>query len=241
MSHLLISKLEQHGPLSEEEKEVLQRIVGRTSIFEPREEIVPEGSTPSHSSLILSGFAIRHNHLPDGRRQITAFHVPGDFADLHSFLLKKMDDGVAALTTCRVAAVAHRDLREITKNFPYLTRALWLTTLIDGAVHRAWMTSLGRMDARERLAHFLCELRDRLEPVGLMQDNKYELPITQAELSDAFGLSTVHVNRILQELRSNGLITSTGKTLAINDWEELQRVGQYTSDYLHMDQHIERD
>ena len=241
MQNPLISRLEKHGPLSEEEKEVLQRITARTGVYEPREEIVQEDSTPSHSSLILSGFAIRHNHLPDGRRQITAIHVPGDFADLHSFLLKKMDDGVAALTTCRVASVAHRDLRGITQNFPYLTRALWLMTLIDGAVHRAWMTSLGRMDARERLAHFLCELRDRLEPVGLVKDNSYELPVTQAELSDAFGLSTVHVNRILQELRSDGLITSTGRTLTINDWEGLQQIGQYDPGYLHADQKLERD
>jgi CRP-like cAMP-binding protein len=241
MQNPLISRLEKHGPLSEEEKEVLQRITARTNVYEPREEIVPEGSTPSHSSLILSGFAIRQNHLPDGRRQITAVHVAGDFADLHSFLLKRMDDGVAALTTCRIASVAHKDLREVTQNFPYLTRALWLMTLIDGAVHRAWMTSLGRMDARERLAHFLCELRDRLESVGLVKDDSYELPVTQAELSDAFGLSTVHVNRVLQELRSDGLITSSGRILTINDRESLRRVGQYNPDYLHIDQRLERD
>jgi len=241
MHHPLIVKLEKHGPLSEEEKEVLQRITARTVISEPREEIVPEGSTPSHSSLILSGFAMRHNHLPDGRRQITAIHVPGDFADLHSFLLKKMDDGVSALTTCRVASVAHKDLREVTRTFPHLTRALWLTTLIDGAVHRVWMTSLGRMDARERLAHFLCELHDRLESIGLVKDGSFELPVTQADLSDAFGLSTVHVNRTLQELRSDGLITSAGKTVTINDRKELQRIAQYNPDYLHIDQRLERD
>lgn len=240
MTHPLISKLEQHGPLSDEEKEALQRITTRTSVFESRTDIVPEGSTPSHSCLILSGFAIRYNHLQDGRRQITAVHVPGDFADLHSFLLKKIDDGVAALTACKVALVAHSDLREITRHFPYLTRALWLTTLVDGAVHRAWMTALGRMDARERLAHFLCELHDRLESAGMVQDNGFELPITQSELSDAFGLSTVHVNRVLQELRSEGLITSKGKTLTINDREGLQRAGQYAPDYLHIDQKLER-
>lgn len=241
MQNPLISKLEKHGPLSEEEKEVLQRITAQTAIFEPREDIVPEGSTPSHSSLILSGFAMRHNHLPDGRRQITAIHVPGDFADLHSFLLKTIDDGVSALTACRVAFVAHKDLRDVTRNFPHLTRALWLTTLIDGAVHRVWMTSLGRMDARERLAHFLCELRDRLDSIGLVRDDSFELPLTQADLSDAFGLSTVHVNRTLQELRSDGLITSTGKVLTINDRKELRRIAQYNPDYLHIDQKLERD
>jgi CRP-like cAMP-binding protein len=118
MSDLLIAKLERQGPLSGEEKQVLRQITSRTLVYQPREDIVPEGSTPSHSSLILSGFATRHNHSPDGRRQITAFHVPGDFADLHSFLLQPIDDGVAALTTCTVAAVPHSDLKEITKHHP---------------------------------------------------------------------------------------------------------------------------
>ncbi|MBL0404232.1 Crp/Fnr family transcriptional regulator [Microvirga aerilata] len=100
MYYPLVQKLEQHGPLSEEEKQVIQQITSQTVIYQPRESIVQEGSSPAHSSLILEGFAIRHNHSPDGRRQITAFHVPGDFADLHCFLLKPMDDGVAAMTTC---------------------------------------------------------------------------------------------------------------------------------------------
>jgi CRP-like cAMP-binding protein len=241
MSHPLIDNLERHGPLSDEEKWAIEQMTSKVVVYKPREDIVPEGSTPSHSSLVLSGFAIRYNHSPDGRRQITAVHVPGDFADLHSFLLKKIDDGVAALTTCRVAQVPHSDLREITRSFPYLTRVLWFATLVDGAVHRAWMTTLGRMDARERLAHFFCELRDRLDTMGLMKDESYELPITQEELGDAFGMSTVHVNRILQDLRAEGLITSRGKTLTINDWEGLQRIGQYDPAYLHIDQQLERD
>ncbi|MXQ11903.1 Crp/Fnr family transcriptional regulator [Microvirga makkahensis] len=177
----------------------------------------------------------------DGRRQITAIHVPGDFADLHSLLLRKMDGGVTALTSCRVASVAHKDLREVTRSFPFLTRALWLTTLIDGAVHRIWMTSLGRMDAREPLAHFLCELPDRLASIGMVKDDSFELPLTQADLSDAFGLSTVHVNRTLLELRSSGLISSSGKTLTIRDRQALQRIAQYNPDYLRIDQKLERD
>jgi CRP-like cAMP-binding protein len=241
MFNPLLAKLERHGPLSEEEKRVIRQITARTVIFQPREDIVPEDSTPSHSSLILSGFAIRNNHSPDGRRQITAFHIPGDFADLHSFLLRPIDDGVAALTTCTVATVQHSDLKEITKTYPYLTRVLWFSTLIDAAVHRAWITTLGRMEARQRLAHFMCELHDRLASVGMAKDGEFELPITQEELGDAFGISTVHVNRMLQDLRTDGLITSHGKTLIINDWERLRHQAQYKPDYLHVDQPIERD
>jgi CRP-like cAMP-binding protein len=241
VAHPLIAKLEQHGPLSDEEKKVIQQITSQVSVYKAHEEIVPEGSTPSHSSLVLEGFAARHQHLAGGKRQITAFHVPGDFTDLHSFLLKKIEDGVGALTRCTVAAVPHSDLREITKTYPYLTRVLWLTTLVDAAVHRTWMITLGRMDARNRVAHFLCEMHDRLETVGLTQDHSYELRITQEELGDAFGLTTVHVNRILQELRGQGLIASRGRTVIIHDWERLQKEGQYNPDYLHIRQQIERD
>ncbi|MBL0404233.1 winged helix-turn-helix domain-containing protein [Microvirga aerilata] len=140
-----------------------------------------------------------------------------------------------------MAQVPHSDLKEITKNYPYLTRVLWLSTLVDGAVHRAWLTTLGHMEARERLAHFLCELRDRLQPAGLMNEDSYELPITQEELGDAFGTSTVHINRVLQDLRADGLITSRGKTLIINDLKRLQEQAQYSPGYLHIGQKLERD
>ena len=177
----------------------------------------------------------------DGRRQITAFHVPGDFADLHSFLLKKIDDGVGALTPCRVALVAHSDLREITREYPYLSRLLWFTTLVDGAVHREWMTGIGRLPARERIAHLLSELAVRLNTVGMVDDGSFDLPISQAELADATGLSYVHVNRSLQTLRKNELITSNGIRTTVNDWKRLTAFSQFDPDYLHVGQQIERD
>ncbi len=241
MSHPLISRLERHGPLSDEEKNVLREVTSRVRDYGARQDIVREGDSPTESSLILEGFACRHNNLADGRRQITAFHVPGDFADLHSFLLGKMDDGVSSITPCKVAHVPHSALREITKTYPHLTRVLWFTTLVDGAVHREWMTGLGRLDARERVAHLLCEMFLRLRSVGLTRDHSFELPITQTELGDAFGISTVHVNRTLQDLRGEGLITSEGKTVVINDWERLQQVAQFDPEYLHADQKVERD
>jgi CRP-like cAMP-binding protein len=241
VSHLLINRLERHGPLSDEEKNVLREVTSRVRDYGPRQDIVREGDSPTESSLILEGFACRHNNLADGRRQITAIHISGDFADLHAFLLGKMDDGVSSITPCKVAHVPHSALREITKTYPHLTRVLWFTTLVDGAVHREWMTGLGRLDARERIAHVLCELFLRLQAVGLTRDHSYELPITQTELADAFGLSNVHMNRTFQDLRGEGLITSEGKTVVINDWERLQQVAQFNPDYLHADQRIERD
>lgn len=233
--------MEQHGLLSEDEKRVLREITSRTKDYKAHDDIVQEGSSPAHSCLIIEGFAIRHRHLEDGRRQITAFHIPGDFADLHSFLLKKMDDGVGALTPCTVAHVAHSDLQRVTKEYPYLARLLWFSTLVDGAVHRAWITAIGAMDARERLAHFLCEICDRLKAMGMLKDESYTLPITQEVLGNAFGLSSVHVNRMLGDLRAEGLITLKGRNLAICDWQALRRVAHYSPDYLHIGEQVARD
>jgi CRP-like cAMP-binding protein len=152
-----------------------------------------------------------------------------------------MDDGVTAITRCKVALVPHETLREITKNYPYLTRVFWFTTLIDAAVHREWMTGLGRLDARERLAHLVCEMHTRLETIGLVEDGSFDLPMTQAEIGDAFGLSTVHTNRVLQELRADDLISLKGKRLTVLDWNRLCEAAKFNSEYLHVDQQIERD
>jgi CRP-like cAMP-binding protein len=237
----MIKKLEQYGQLTPEEKDAITGALGRTSEIGPRHDIVREGDQASESCLLLEGFAYRHNTLPDGRRQITAFHVPGDFCDLHSFLLKKMDDGVGTLTKCKVGFFPHKALRQITNDYPYLTRVLWLTTLIDGAVHREWMTALGRMSAEERLAHLFCELFVRLESVGLTRDKTYAFPVTQAELGDGFGMSTVHANRSIMSLRESGLIELENRTLRILDWDRLRDLAHFNPDYLHIEQQVERD
>lgn len=238
---ILTRRLEQFGPLSDEEKQVLDRAISQVKEFGADQDVVREGDRPSHSSLILEGFACRQKHVPDGGRQITAFHVPGDFCDLHSFLLKKMDDGVVTLTPCKVALVPHKTIRQITTDYPYLTRLLWFTTLIDAAVHREWMLGMGRLSPSARTAHLFCELFVRLKSVGLTEGNAYRFPITQAELGDAFGLSTVHVNRTLQELREQRVLTLERGILTICDWERLQEMAAFSPDYLHVGQKIERN
>jgi CRP-like cAMP-binding protein len=172
--------------------------------------------------------------LSTGRRQITDFHVVGDFVDLHSFLLKTMDHGILALTQCRVGLVPHTTLTEITEKYPHLARLLWLNTLIDSAVHREWLTAMGRRPANGHLAHLICELFLRLKIVGQADNGTIQLPITQAELGDALGLSTVHVNRVLQSLRADGLVRWQGSSLTILDWDRLQEVAEFTPTYLNL-------
>jgi CRP-like cAMP-binding protein len=232
----LVLKLEQRDRLSDDDRRVLEAAIVRVREIRADEDLVREGDRPVESSLLLDGFAARYKVLSNGRRQITALHITGDFVDLHSFLLKTMDHGVLALTPCRVGMVPHAVLEKITEEHPHLARLLWLSTLIDGAIHREWLTAMGRRSATAHMAHLVCELFVRLKVIGRVQDDTIELPITQSELGDTLGLSTVHVNRVLQELRREGLIRTRGTALTILDWDRLQAVAEFTPTYLNMHQ-----
>ena len=229
----LIQKLESYGSLSEEEKEFLQRAPSAIRDYQAHKEIVREGDRPGESCVVVEGLAFRFKILPQGKRQILAFHVPGDFCDLHSFLLKRMDHGIAVAGRCKSAAVPHTLIQEITETYPRLTRALMWDVAIDGAIFREWMVGMGRRSAYERMAHLFCELLVRLKVVGLAENDSYELLPTQADLGDALGLSTVHVNRVLQQLRADGLIVSDGKMLTIPDFEKLKEVAGFDPAYLY--------
>ena len=214
---------------------MLEGAVVRPRVVNKGEDIIREGDRPTESILLLEGFAARYNLLRKGKRQITALHIPGDFVDLHSFLVKKMDHAVLAITPCTVGGVPHEILYKISENYPHLTRLLGVNLAVDAAIHRHWIVSLGRRSALEHAAHLLCEMFLRLRAVGLTKDDSFKLPLTQAELGDSLGLSTVHVNRVVQELRAKGLITWRGETLVIDDWERLQELAEFDPTFLSLE------
>ena len=230
----LIRKLALRDVVSPEEQRLLERSVSRVREVAPDHDIVREGQHMTESCLLLDGFAARYKFLGEGRRQITAMHVDGDFVDLHSFLLKRLDHGVVALNACTIAVVPHEALREISEKSPHLTRLLWLSTLMDAAIHREWITSMGRRSALERAAHLFCEIYSRLKVVGRTKEMSFKFPLTQAELGDTLGLSLVHVNRVVQSLRSQGLVTWEGRRLTILDWDKLVEVAEFDPEYLYL-------
>src|SRR3954464_2502423 len=170
----------------------------------------------------------------EGKRQIFSFHIPGDIPDLQSLHLDVMDYGLASLTACKAMFISHETVRNLMQGCPRLGDAFWRDTLIDGAVFREWMLGLGRREAYGRMAHLLCELYVRLKAVGLTNGDAYAFPLTQAEFGDALGLSTVHVNRTLQDLRGEGLITLRGGLVTVLDWERLKKAGEFDPTYLHL-------
>jgi CRP-like cAMP-binding protein len=234
MDNPLIRKLEQFTKLSTEDKRVLDDAArGRVRRRRAREDVIREGDKPLDVNLILEGWACRYKMLPDGRRQITAFFVPGDLCDQHVFVLCEMDHSIAALTPITFAEISRNTFQDITSNYRRITQALWWDTLVTAAIQREWVVNLGRRTAFERLGHLLCELFMRLRAVGLTSGDTCELPVTQAELADAAGLTPVHVNRTLQELRAADLIIQRGKHLTIPDLKALETASLFNLSYLH--------
>jgi CRP-like cAMP-binding protein len=235
MPNSLLQALELRDTLTAEEREAVLDAASREMDFQVGQDIVKEGARPKASSLVISGLAARYKVLAGGGRQFTALHVPGDFVDLQSLLLKKMDHAVVALTPMRVARVAHATLRQITDDFPHLARLLWLTTLVDGAIHREWILSMGRRQAPARLAHLVCELFMRLQAVGKVDGMSFALPLTQAQMGDVLGVSSVHMNRTLQELRRDGMIKWQGAIVTIKDWQRLKSFAEFDAAYLSLE------
>ena len=233
MENLLTRKLEVFAPLPEADKTLLDEVVREPRWIGQRLDLIAEGDAPTSVRLILEGFACRYKVLPDGKRQIMAYLVPGDFCDLHVFILKAMDHGIATLSPCKVVDITRRRVLELMER-PAIARAFWWAALVDEATLREWLVNIGSRPAEERIAHLLCELLLRLRTVGLTDGGKFELPITQAELGQTMGLSTVHVNRVLQRLRGDGMITLKGKNLVIVDEEKLKVFSGFNPNYLHL-------
>ena len=233
--HLLIRKLENFTELSETEKRALQDAAAGMRTYGVHEDLIREGEQANGVAVISSGFACRHKMLPDGRRQIIGYFLPGDMCDARVFILKKMDHTISALTPTSVVTLQREAILDITSKHPRLTRAFWWNTLVEEAIGREWLVNIGQRTALERLAHLFCEVYVRLQSVGLASPAGCELPVTQSELADTVALSTVHVNRTLKELRHAGLVSMSSKSLVIHDLPGLRSLAMFDPAYLHLE------
>lgn len=232
---LLLRALELRDNLSAAERAVIDGLTRTVRGVPARSDFVIEGARPGNSCLMLSGLSARYNIVGDGKRQISAIHIPGDFVDLHSLLIEPMDHSVTALTDCSIAMVPHETLRDLTRSEPHLMRMLWLLTVIDAAIFRQWLVARARAPAESQICRFLCEMHARLDIVGLTDGLEFDLPITQADLGDAMGLSLVHVNKSLQKLRKQGLIRWQGSRVTLLDRDRLVSLSQFDPTYLNLE------
>lgn len=230
----LVRRLRSIATLTAEDVEIVTALPMVIRSYEADRDIVRQGDRPSQSCLILEGTLATFKITGPGRRQIMSFHIPGDVPDLHSLHIDVLDSGIGTLTRSTLGFIQHDVLRDLCRRLPHIGDALWRMTLIDGAILREWIVNIGQRDAGTRLAHLLCEMFLRLQVVGLTVETSCEWPITQQELADATGISVVHVNRCLQELRSERLLILAQRRLTVLDWPALQRVGDFDSTYLHL-------
>ena len=231
----LITKLGRYRPLEPTEETALREMVGPVRSFRRGDVMVRAREPNRHSIILLSGLVHRFKTLADGRRQSLELSIPGDFVDLHSFTMKRIDHDIACLRDCRVALVPHDRIEAATARLPSLGRILWLSTMIDAAIHRELIVSLGVRSAVQRMAHLLCEMAHRYETVGLGNRSGYDLPMTQQDLAEVVGLSVVHANRTLRELRERGLATLRSQRVAIQNWDGLAQLGEFDPFYLFLD------
>ena len=233
MTCALVKKLSAYAELTDEEKVVLEKASVQAQLVEARTDVIREGEKPTDVHLVISGLACRYKLLDDGRRQIVGYLIPGDFCDLNVFILNRMDHTIAAVSQVRMIWLSRAKMLDLL-SYANICRAIWLVTLVDEATLREWVTNLGQRSAEHRLAHLFCELFLRMKVVGLTNQLEFELPVTQAELGDTLGLSTVHVNRSLQSLKAAHLVTFKGKKIIITDMARLKKMSGFRDNYLHL-------
>lgn len=235
MIEKLIATIQERYAFSEEDANMLRARMTETLEFKPGDIIVPEGEEISYSSLLVEGFSCRSKYTTEGSRQIMQFNIPGDFVDLHSYPLEVLDHSITALTDCRIVKLQHRDITQIIDSNPRLGRIMWFATMVDASMHREWLVCLGARTGAMRVAHLFCEMFYRLQVVGLTQGTSYRFPITQADLAQALGFTTIHVNRMLRELRDEGLATFRSKEVEIPDLKALEERADFDPAYLYLE------
>ena len=230
----LVVKLSRFVPLSSADIGVLERLSANEESFRAGASIFDEGDARSSAFVVTRGMACRYRLLSDGRRQILTFLIPGDFCDLHGFLLRATDHSVGAIVPTRVAVIERGTVLDIVVHHPRLGASLWWSEMQEGAMMRERIVALGRRNARGRVAYLLCELVWRQRAIRMAEDHSIRLPLTQADLADTLGLTAVHVNRVLQHFRQDQLIKLEQSRLTLLDVVKLEFIAGLTSSYLQL-------
>jgi CRP-like cAMP-binding protein len=229
----LIRKLQISTALDADDLKAIEQLPITAKEFPAHTAIVREGERPQQSGLLIDGFACSSKTTDAGKRQILSIYIPGDIPDLQSLHLHVMDHDVTTLSRATMGFIPHEALRALNRERPAVGEALWRETLIDAAVFREWIVNVGRRSAVMRLAHLLAEIGRRLQAMGLAPGDRFELPMTQLDIADALGLTPVHINRVVQELRRAGLLELRKQSVFLPDLPRLKEVGDFDDLYLH--------
>lgn len=233
MGNRFITKLQGYAELGRDELDALAAATAKPRKIAGRRDLIREGDRPGPVFVILEGWAFRYKILPNGARQILAFLMPGDSCDLHVGLLAEMDHGIQTIVPCLVATIERADMAALMDRHRGIAKVMYINQLVDEGTMRAWITSMGRRTSQERVAHLMCELYIRARNIGLDAEPRLELPLSQVLLADALGMTPVHLNRVLRELRLVGAMTLQRGGLTITDPSQLIQIAGFDENYLH--------
>ncbi len=229
----LIEKLARLSPLGDDDRTALRSLPATIGEAPANRFLVREGEAAGDCYLILRGYVCRHKLASNGGRQIVSFHMAGDIVDLQHLLFATADHSIQTITDVTYARFPAKALRQIAQQRPQVAEALWRDTLIDASIFREWVLNVGRRDAKARIAHMLCEFAVRREAAGLGSPERFDLPMSQEQIGDATGLTSVHVNRMLRALAEDGVIARDNRTIHIVDWDQMRRIADFDPMYLH--------
>ena len=229
----LIRKLGRLATLDSEEQQILAALPYRLEGVPAGTLLVSEGSVITQCCVLVEGYACRHKTSAEGKRQIVSFHIAGDILDIQHLMLERADHNVETITAAQIAWVPVDKLRALALEQPNIGQALWRDVLIDASVFREWVLNVGRRDARTRIAHMLCEVAARALAAGVVSEGQFLLPLSQEQIADATGLTPVHVNRMLRDLREAGALSVVHKGVCIEDFDLLQAISSFDPTYLH--------
>jgi CRP-like cAMP-binding protein len=232
---LFVRRLASRSILTDGEVSALLGLNGVISEVASHIDFIRFGEPVDHACLIVDGLAGRFGQNRDGARQITCLHIPGDMADLPSVVSPKSGWGLSALTSTTILRIPHADLRRVAAKHSGIAEAFWRDCVADGSIFSEWVVNVGRRDAISRLAHLFCEMAIKCEQAGLGDRRSFPLPITQADLGDATGLTGVHVNRTLKDLRAQSIVELRSGTVTIHDWDRLVSTGDFNAGFMLLD------
>ena len=227
-----LKRLLLRNDLTEGEQAAILGLRGTISRLGAHRDQIGPGQMVDYSCLVVDGLAARFDQLANGMRQFTAVHLPGDMCDLHSVPAPVSGWGIEALAPTAFLRIPHKDLRQLTVDYPAIAAAFWRDTIVDASILAKWISALGRRSAPARLAHLLCEVGLRMEQSGEGSRNHFVFRATQGHIADLLGISAVHVNRTLQSLRASGLVRAEHYTYQIDDFDALAAFAEFNSAYL---------
>ncbi|MCP3390449.1 Crp/Fnr family transcriptional regulator [Bradyrhizobium sp. CCGB12] len=229
----LVRRLRISSGISDDDVKEIESLPISVRQFPAETPVVRDGERATDCCLIVDGFSVRSKTIPSGKRQILSIHIPGEIPDLMSLFLHVMDHDLTTLTPSTLGFISHEALRALHRRRPSVAEIFWRDTLIDSAMFREWIVNVGQRSAPARLAHVLIELRDRLRVIGRVDGDSFEMPLTQEQIGEALGITAVHANRVIKQLRQEGIVEFHRGRVTVLDERKFLELADFDDRYLH--------